>query len=112
VKPTVYEFPTTQSYLQHMDELGVERALVIFNYGILVQQPFSLHDLVLDSVKSSDRRRGGLWVLFLPQNKEMTLPLTDPLGLSAEVAADEVHSLRVSSEQAINPPPIPNSHYR
>src|SRR6266700_4141890 len=66
VKPTVYEFPTTQEYLRHLDALGVERALVLPNYGIPVQQqPFSLNDLVLDSVKSSDRLRGGLWVSFL-----------------------------------------------
>jgi uncharacterized protein len=87
VKPTVYEFPTTQSYLQHMDELGVERALVLSNYGIPVQQqPFSLNDLVLDSVKSSDRLRVGLWVSFLPQNKEMTLQALKHAGEEGIVA--------------------------
>jgi uncharacterized protein len=87
VKPTVYEFPTTQSYLRHMDELGVERALVLSNYGIPVQQqPFSLNDLVLDSVKSSDRLRGGLWVSFLPQNKEMTLQALKHAGEEGVVA--------------------------
>jgi predicted TIM-barrel fold metal-dependent hydrolase len=87
VKPTVYEFPTPQSYLQHMDELGVERALVLSNYGIPVQQqPFSLNDLVLDSVKSSDRLRGGLWVSFLPQNKEMTLQALKHAGEEGIVA--------------------------
>jgi predicted TIM-barrel fold metal-dependent hydrolase len=87
VKPTVYEFPTTRSYLQHMDELGVERALVLSNYGIPVQQqPFSLNDLVLDSVKSSDRLRGGLWVSFLPQNKEMTLQALKHAGEEGIVA--------------------------
>ena len=87
VKPTVYEFPTTQSYLRHMDELGVERALVLSNYGIPVQQqPFSLNDLVLDSVKSSDRLRGGLWVSFLPQNKEMTLEALKHAGEEGIVA--------------------------
>jgi predicted TIM-barrel fold metal-dependent hydrolase len=87
VKPTVYEFPTTQSYLQHMDELGVERALVLSNYGIPVQQqPFSLNDLVLDSVKSSDRLRGGLWVSFLPQNREMTQKALEHAGEEGIVA--------------------------
>lgn len=87
VKPTVYEFPTTRAYLQHLDELGVERALVLPNYGIPVQQqPFSLNDLVLDSVKSSDRLRGGLWVSFLPQNKEMTLQALDHAGEEGIVA--------------------------
>jgi uncharacterized protein len=87
VKPTVYEFPTTQEYLRHMDALGVERALVLPNYGIPVQQqPFSLNDLVLDSVKSSDRLRGGLWVSFLPQNKEMTLQALEHAGEEGIVA--------------------------
>ena len=87
VKPTVYEFPTTQEYLRHLDALGVERALVLPNYGIPVQQqPFSLNDLVLDSVKSSDRLRGGLWVSFLPQNKEMTLQALEHAGEEGVVA--------------------------
>jgi uncharacterized protein len=87
VKPTVYEFPTTQEYLRHLDRLGVERALVLSNYGIPVQQqPFSLNDLVLDSVKSSDRLRGGLWVSFLPQNKEMTLQALKHAGEEGIVA--------------------------
>lgn len=74
VKPTVYEFVTSDDYRRHMDDLGVERALVLPNYGIPVQaQPFSLNPLVLDTVKSDDRIKGGLWVSFLPQNKEMTL---------------------------------------
>jgi uncharacterized protein len=87
VKPTVYEFPTTQDYLRHLDELGVERALVLPNYGIPVQQqPFSLNDLVLDSVKASDRLRGGLWVSFLPQNKEMTRQSLEHAGEEGIVA--------------------------
>ena len=87
VKPTVYEFPTTQEYLRHLDELGVERALVLPNYGIPVQQqPFSLNDLVLDSVKASDRLRGGLWVSFLPQNAEMTRQALEHAGEEGIVA--------------------------
>lgn len=74
VKPTVYEFPDAKAYRDHMDTLGVERALVLPNYGIPVQsQPFSLNALVLEAAGSSDRLRGGLWVSFLPKNKEMTL---------------------------------------
>jgi predicted TIM-barrel fold metal-dependent hydrolase len=70
-----------------MDALGVERALVLPNYGIPVQQqPFSLNDLVLDSVKSSDRLRGGLWVSFLPQNREMTLQALEHAGEEGVVA--------------------------
>ena len=63
VKPTVYDFPDTASYLRHMDALGVERALVLPNYGIPVQgQPFSLNPVMLEAVTSSDRLVGGLWV--------------------------------------------------
>ena len=74
VKPTVYEFADAGAYLGHLDGLGVERGLILPNYGIPVQsQPFSLNDLVLDSVQKNDRLVGGLWVSFLPQNKKMTL---------------------------------------
>lgn len=87
VKPTVYEFTDTQAYLRHMDGVGVERALVLPNYGIPVQsQPFSLNPLVLEAVKSSDRLIGGLWVSFLPQNKEMTLEALAHAGESGIVA--------------------------
>jgi len=87
VKPTVYEFATSADYLGHMDGLGVERALVLPNYGIPVQeQPFSLNPLVLDALSSSDRLRGGLWVSFLPQNKEMTLEALTHAGEAGVVA--------------------------
>lgn len=87
VKPTVYEFASGKDYLAHMDELGVERALVLPNYGIPVQeQPFSLNPLVLDAAQSSDRIRAGLWVSFLPQNKEMTLESLKHAGERGVVA--------------------------
>jgi uncharacterized protein len=74
VKPTVYEFPDVGSYRKQMDKHGVERALVLPNYGIPVQgQPFSLNELVLEAAGSDDRITGGLWVSFLPQNKDLTL---------------------------------------
>lgn len=73
VKPTVYDFPDPASYRQHMDMLGVERALVLPNYGVPDQNhPFSLNWVMLDAVKQFDRVRGGLWVSFLPQNREKT----------------------------------------
>lgn len=37
VKPTIYELADAKSYRDHMDTLGVERALVLPNYGIPVQ---------------------------------------------------------------------------
>lgn len=74
VKPTVYEFANAKAYMDQMDSVGVERGLILPNYGIPVQsQPFSLNDLVLESIGNEDRLVGGLWVSFLPQNKEMTL---------------------------------------
>lgn len=87
VKPTVYEFATSKDYVKHMDRFGVERAIVLPNYGIPVQgQPFSLNSLVLDTVGSSDRIRGGLWVSFLPQNKELTLEALKNAGERGIVA--------------------------
>ncbi|HEU4539769.1 MAG TPA: amidohydrolase family protein [Jiangellaceae bacterium] len=87
VKPTVYEFPDRHAYIKHLDALGVERALVLSNYGIPVQeQPFSLNDTVLDAVSSSDRLIGGLWVSFLPQNKDRTLQALQNVGEDGIVA--------------------------
>jgi hypothetical protein len=81
VKPTVYDFPTTADFTGHLDRLGVERALVIPNYGVPVQdQPFSLNPLVLDSAKGNDRLAGALWVSILPQNKELTLAALEHAG--------------------------------
>jgi predicted TIM-barrel fold metal-dependent hydrolase len=87
VKPTVYEFADTAAFLRHLDAVGVERGLVLPNYGIPVQsQPFSLNDLVIDSAQSNDRLVGGLWVSFLPQNKEMTFKALGHAGERGVVA--------------------------
>jgi predicted TIM-barrel fold metal-dependent hydrolase len=87
VKPTVYDFPSVQDYLAHMDRHGIERALVVPNYGIPVQdQPFSLNPLAVDAAQSSDRLRSGLWVSFLPQNKEMTVEALKLAGEQGVVA--------------------------
>lgn len=87
VKPTVYDFGTAKQFVAHMDDLGLERALVLPNYGIPVQsQPFSLNPLILDTVTSSDRIHGGLWVSFLPQNREMTMEALSHAGERGIVA--------------------------
>ena len=87
VKPTVYEFADAAAYLGHLDGLGVERGLILPNYGIPVQsQPFSLNELVLESVQKNDRLVGGLWVSFLPQNKQMTLESLKHAGEAGVVA--------------------------
>lgn len=87
VKPTVYDFQSRREYVGHMDRLGVERALVLPNYGVPDQEhPFSLNSVVLDAVGSSDRLRGGLWVSFMPQNRQMTLDALRHAGEEGIVA--------------------------
>jgi predicted TIM-barrel fold metal-dependent hydrolase len=88
VKPTVYDYPKADDYLaRHLDRRGVERGLILPNYGIPVQeQPFSLNDLVLESVGRNDRLRGGLWVSFLPQNRELTMAALEDAGSPGVVA--------------------------
>lgn len=88
VKPTVYEYSDLKDYRDnHLDKFGVERGLVLPNYGIPVQeQPFSLNPLVLDSIRSDDRLRGGLWISFLPANKQMTMEALGHAGEQGVVA--------------------------
>lgn len=88
VKPTVYEYSDQLDYRNnHLDKFRIERGLILPNYGIPVQeQPFSLNDLVLESVGKDDRLKGGLWVSFLPQNREMTMEALKHAGESGIVA--------------------------
>jgi predicted TIM-barrel fold metal-dependent hydrolase len=88
VKPTVYDFAGHDDYIRdHLDARGLERGLILPNYGIPIQeQPFSLNDLVLDSVGRDDRLRGGLWVSFLPPNRDMTMRTLESAGASGVVA--------------------------
>ena len=87
VNPTVYSFEDKDSYISHMDRLGVDRALVLPNYGVPDQEAaFSLNPVMLDAVTSSDRLVGGLWVSFLPQNKERTLDALEHAGEDGIVA--------------------------
>ena len=87
VNPTVYDFPRAKDYLSHLDGLGVERGLVLPNYGVPIQEhAFSLHPLILDSVANDDRLVGGLWVSILPQNKERTLETLQHAGEAGIVA--------------------------
>jgi predicted TIM-barrel fold metal-dependent hydrolase len=88
VKPTVYDFAGLDDYLKyHLDLRGLERGLVLPNYGIPVQeQPFSLNDVVLDAVARDDRLSGGLWVSFLPANRELTMRALERAGEARIVA--------------------------
>lgn len=74
VKPIVYDYPDTRSFVKdHMDEFGIERALVMSNYGVPDHElSFNLNDVVMDAATSSDRILAGIWVSFLPQNAEHT----------------------------------------
>ena len=101
VKPTVYDYASTDDYLRnHLDLRGIERGLVLPNYGIPVQsQPFSLNELVLESVGRSDRLKGGLWVSFLPANREMTM------GSLEQVTAPGVVALKTTFLLGGNPDP-------
>ena len=74
VKPIVYDFPKTKDFIKFMDQYGIERSLVMSNYGIpKPEQPFSLNPLVMEAADTTDRIRGLLWVSFLPRDREHTL---------------------------------------
>lgn len=74
VKPTVIEYPSMSSFItEHMDDYGIDRAMVISNYGVPDSaQPFSLNPLVIDSVHNADRLVGAIWVSGLLKDKERT----------------------------------------
>ncbi|WP_424769208.1 amidohydrolase family protein [Paenibacillus sp. sgz302251] len=67
---------------------GIEKTLIIPNYGIPVQaQPFSHNELVANLCKQGGGKvAGALWVSGLPQNRERTeeaLKLLDQPGIKA-----------------------------
>lgn len=73
VNPTMYTDNDRQSKLDIMDELGVERSVVLSNYGIPIpSQPFTLNPVVLDAVvgKSDKRLIGGIWFSPMLKMKE------------------------------------------
>src|SRR3990170_4883267 len=88
VHPTVYEFADGKSYIgDHLDKYGVERGLVLPNYGHPVQeQAFGLNPVVLDAVGSSGRVVGGVWGSDLPQNRDLTMESLKHAGESGIVA--------------------------
>jgi predicted TIM-barrel fold metal-dependent hydrolase len=65
---------TTEELAHFMDCRGIEKSLILPNYGIPVQeQPFSLNDLVVQLCREGRGRvAGALWVSGLPQNRELT----------------------------------------
>lgn len=81
--------PSTTEELTHfMDCRGIEKSLILPNYGIPVQeQPFSLNELVVKLCKEGNGRvAGALWVSGLPRNSELTdktLSMLDEPGIRA-----------------------------
>jgi predicted TIM-barrel fold metal-dependent hydrolase len=75
VNPTVIEYATTGEMVKHMDDYGVERQMVIPNYGIPDSKiSFKYNPLVVDSTEHQDRLVGAIWtspkVSDLALNKE------------------------------------------
>ena len=81
VNPTMYTDDDRQAKLDIMDELGVERSVVLSNYGIPVpSQPFTLNPVVCDAVvgKTDKRLIGGIWfspMLKMKEENEKALAL-------------------------------------
>ena len=66
VKPTT-DYDTAEEYLAGMDRHGVDRALVMANYGYPdSSQPFELNPLVGEAVRTDERLFGAIWVSALP----------------------------------------------
>lgn len=81
--------PATAEELDHfMKCRGMEKTLIIPNYGIPVQaQPFSHNELVVRLCRQGGGKvAGALWVSGLPQNRELTenaLTLLEEPGIAA-----------------------------
>ena len=80
VNPTVYCDIDRSSKIDMMDRLGVDRALVLSNYGIPdPNQPFTLNPVVLEACADSDKRIvGGVWfspLVKMKEANEKALPL-------------------------------------
>lgn len=86
VKPTK-DYDTTEDYLKGMDENGVDRALVMSNYGYPDSaQPFELNPLVGESVTKSDRLLGAIWVSAIPKDRERTEEALKLIGQKGLIA--------------------------
>lgn len=71
VNPTLIEYKDAAAMIKHMDAHGVERQMVISNYGIPDSaQPFTLNPLVVDSCEHNDRLVGAIWVSPMLKDKE------------------------------------------
>jgi predicted TIM-barrel fold metal-dependent hydrolase len=86
LKPT-YDYDTTEDYEKVMDENGVDRAMVMSNYGVPDStQPFTLNPLVKDSAAASDRLLGAIWVSPIAKDKELNAESLKLIGKKGLVA--------------------------
>src|SRR5215475_8519111 len=73
---------TVTELIADLDAEGVERALVLPNYGVPdASISFGFNPLVLEAAAADDRIRCGLWVSPRPQDAEMN---TTALALAGE----------------------------
>ncbi len=82
VSPTVFDDPDRASKIKLMDELGVDRSVVMSNYGIPdPSQPFGLNPVVLEASEPADGRIvGGIWFSPMGKMKETTLEALKSAG--------------------------------
>ncbi len=86
VKPTA-DYDTVEEYLSGMDNHGVDRAMVMSNYGYPDStQPFTLNPLVAEGAVKSDRLLGAIWVSALPKDKEKTIESLKLIGEKGLIA--------------------------
>jgi predicted TIM-barrel fold metal-dependent hydrolase len=82
VSPDVTARATITELISDLDAEGVERALVLPNYGVPIPEvAFSFNELVVEATTKDDRIRCGLWVSPLPRDAERT---ASALRLAAE----------------------------
>jgi len=71
-----------------LDSAGVERALVLPNYGVPdASVSFGFNPLVLEAAAADDRIRCGLWVSPRPQDAELN---TAALALAGEQGSQDI----------------------
>lgn len=72
VNPTVIEYADAAAMLKHMDTVGVERAMIIPNYGIPDSTlSFKFNPLVVDACEHNDRFYGAIWVSPMPKDRPL-----------------------------------------
>ena len=71
--PYILARATPAELIADLDRDGIERALVLPNYGVpAAPVSFGFNPLVLEAAAADDRIRCGLWVSPRPQDAELT----------------------------------------